>query len=149
MNRLLVLRQEYRSHGRQRVWIGSAIAARAIIPIAPVVWRVGVGRDASIVLPRHSAAGQYLVAITRDQNGNGVAAESLAVRGLCEKRKQAPAQQSKLSFAAVPKQAHDRLIGLRRDVLRGENLEARRDSDAESLGQTLLLCPVLVSTAHD
>ena len=26
----------------------------------------------TIVLPRHSAPGQYLVAITRDQNGNGV-----------------------------------------------------------------------------
>ncbi|KAA6459584.1 hypothetical protein DYQ86_15805 [Acidobacteria bacterium AB60] len=31
-----------------------------------------------IVLPRHSAPGQYLVAITRDQNGNGVIAEGLA-----------------------------------------------------------------------
>jgi hypothetical protein len=29
----------------------------------------------TIVLPRHSAPGQYLVAITRDQNGNGVVAE--------------------------------------------------------------------------
>jgi hypothetical protein len=32
----------------------------------------------TIVLPRHSAPGQYLVAITRDQNGNGVVAEGLA-----------------------------------------------------------------------
>src|SRR5579863_2010866 len=32
----------------------------------------------TIVLPRHSAPGQYLVAITRDQNGNGVIAEGLA-----------------------------------------------------------------------
>lgn len=32
----------------------------------------------TIVLPRHSAPGQYLVAITRDQNGNGLVAEGLA-----------------------------------------------------------------------
>jgi hypothetical protein len=32
----------------------------------------------TIVLPRHSAPGQYLVAITRDQSGNGVVAEGLA-----------------------------------------------------------------------
>jgi hypothetical protein len=32
----------------------------------------------TIVLPRHSAPGQYLVAITRDQNGNGVVAEGPA-----------------------------------------------------------------------
>jgi hypothetical protein len=32
----------------------------------------------TIVLPRHSALGQYLVAITRDQNGNGLVAEGLA-----------------------------------------------------------------------
>jgi hypothetical protein len=32
----------------------------------------------TIVLPRHSAPGQYLVAITRDQNGNGALAEGLA-----------------------------------------------------------------------
>ena len=32
----------------------------------------------TIVLPRHSAPGRYLVAITRDQNGNGVVAEGLA-----------------------------------------------------------------------
>ena len=31
----------------------------------------------TIALPRHSAPGQYLVAITRDQNGNGVVAEGL------------------------------------------------------------------------
>jgi hypothetical protein len=31
-----------------------------------------------IVLPRHSSAGQYLVAITRDRNGNRVVAEGLA-----------------------------------------------------------------------
>ena len=30
------------------------------------------------MLPRHSAPGEYLVAITRDQNGNGVLAEGLA-----------------------------------------------------------------------
>jgi hypothetical protein len=117
MNRLLALREEYRFHGRQRVWIGSVIAACAIIAIALVVWRVGVGRKPSnstaviaqtvnlfdtgvvrgeqpqqlqsvslpaalirltIVLPRHSAPGQYLIAITRDQNGNGVVAEGLA-----------------------------------------------------------------------
>jgi hypothetical protein len=32
----------------------------------------------TIVLPRHSAPGQYLVAITRDRNGNGIVAEGLA-----------------------------------------------------------------------
>ena len=34
--------------------------------------------DLMIVLPRHSAPGQYLVAITRDQRGNGLVAEGLA-----------------------------------------------------------------------
>ena len=32
----------------------------------------------TIVLPRHSPPGQYLVAITRDQSGNGLIAEGLA-----------------------------------------------------------------------
>ena len=32
----------------------------------------------TIVLPRHSAPGLYLVAITRDQNGNGLVAEATA-----------------------------------------------------------------------
>lgn len=32
----------------------------------------------TVVLPRHSAPGQYLIAITRDQNGNGVVAERSA-----------------------------------------------------------------------
>lgn len=32
----------------------------------------------TIILPRHSAPGQYLIAITRDQYGNGVVAEALA-----------------------------------------------------------------------
>lgn len=32
----------------------------------------------TIVLPRHSTPGQYLVAITRDQSGNGLIAEGLA-----------------------------------------------------------------------
>jgi hypothetical protein len=32
----------------------------------------------TIVLPQHSASGQYLVAITRDQSGNGLVAEGLA-----------------------------------------------------------------------
>lgn len=32
----------------------------------------------TIVLPRHSAPGQYLVAVTRDQNGNGLVAEATA-----------------------------------------------------------------------
>ncbi len=116
MNRLLTIRAERRFHDRQRVWIGSAIAACVIIAIGLVVWRVGIGRNASngkvviaqtvnlfdtgvvrgeqpgqlqsvtlpaalikltIVLPRHSTPGRYLVAITRDQNGNGVVAESL------------------------------------------------------------------------
>jgi hypothetical protein len=31
----------------------------------------------TIVLPRHSAPGQYLVAVTRDRNGNGVVVEGL------------------------------------------------------------------------
>ena len=117
MDRLLVLRREYRSRGRQWAWIGTAAAACAIIAIALVVWRVGIGRNASnstaviaqtvnifdtgvvrgeqpqqlqsvslpaaqikltIVLPRHSPSGQYLVAITRDQNGNGIVAEGIA-----------------------------------------------------------------------
>jgi hypothetical protein len=33
----------------------------------------------TIVLPRHSAPGQYLVAITRDRNGNAVVAEGLSL----------------------------------------------------------------------
>jgi hypothetical protein len=32
----------------------------------------------TIVLPRHSSPGQYLVAITRDQSGNGLIAEGLS-----------------------------------------------------------------------
>jgi hypothetical protein len=32
----------------------------------------------TIVLPRHSAPGLYLVAVTRDQNGNGLVAEATA-----------------------------------------------------------------------
>jgi hypothetical protein len=32
----------------------------------------------TVILPRHSSTGQYLIAITRDQNGNGVIAESLS-----------------------------------------------------------------------
>ncbi|HEX4029228.1 MAG TPA: hypothetical protein VHX20_02645 [Terracidiphilus sp.] len=32
----------------------------------------------TIILPQFSLPGQYLVAVTRDQNGNGVAAEGLA-----------------------------------------------------------------------
>jgi hypothetical protein len=117
MNRLIGFREEYRSRGRHWAWIGSGLAACAIIAIALVVWRVGIPRNASnntavtaqtvnlfdtgvvrgeqpqqlqsvslpaalikltIVLPRHSAPGQYLIAITRDQNGNGVVAEGLA-----------------------------------------------------------------------
>jgi len=123
MNRLLALREESRSHGRQWTWIGTAIAAGAVIVIALVVWRVGLGRNPSnstaviaqtvnlfdtgvvrgeqpqqlqsvslpaalikltIVLPRHSTPGQYLVAITRDQNGNGVVAEGLATTSSTE-----------------------------------------------------------------
>lgn len=117
MNRLLAIREQHRSHGAQWIWIGTAVVACVVIAIALVVWRVGIGRNASnsttviaqtvnlfdtgvvrgeqpqqlqsvslpaasikltIVLPRHSAPGQYLVAITRDQNGNGVVAEGLA-----------------------------------------------------------------------
>ena len=117
MSRLLALREESRSRGRQRVWIGTAVAACAVIAIALVAWKIGIGRNASngtaiiaqsvnlddagvvrgeqagqlqsvslpaalikltVVLPRHSAPGQYLIAITRDQNGNGVVAEGLA-----------------------------------------------------------------------
>src|SRR5579863_9216987 len=47
MNRLLGLREEYRSRGRQWAWIGAAVAACAIIAIALVIWRVGIGRTAS------------------------------------------------------------------------------------------------------
>lgn len=117
MSRLFALREESRSRRRQQVWIGTAVAACALIAISLVIWRVGIGRGApngaplvaqtvnlfdtgvvrgdqpqqlqsvslpgafiklTIVLPRHSAPGQYLVAITRDQNGNGVVAEGLA-----------------------------------------------------------------------
>lgn len=117
MNRLLGFREEYRSRSRHWAWIGAAAAACAVVAIALVLWRVGIGSNASnrsaviaqtvnlfdtgvvrgeqpgqlqavslpaalikltIVLPRHSAPGQYLVAITRDQNGNGVVAEGLA-----------------------------------------------------------------------
>lgn len=41
-----------------------------ILPAAPVVL--------TIILPRFSPTGQYLVAVTRDQSGNGVVAEGLA-----------------------------------------------------------------------
>lgn len=41
-----------------------------VLPAAPVVL--------TIILPRFSPAGQYLVAVTRDQNGNGVIAEGFA-----------------------------------------------------------------------
>lgn len=117
MDRLLALRAEDRSRGRYWARIGTAVATCAVIAIALVIWRVGIGRNApnstvviaqtvnlfdtgvvrgeqpgqlqsvtlpaaliklTIVLPRHSAPGQYLVAITRDQNGNGVIAEGLA-----------------------------------------------------------------------
>lgn len=117
MSRLLALREESRSRGRQRIWIGTAVAACAVITIALVSWKIGIGRNVSnstaiiaqsvnlydagvvrgeqagqpqsvslpaalikltVVLPRHSAPGQYLIAITRDQNGNGVVAEGLA-----------------------------------------------------------------------
>lgn len=117
MNQLLAFRDEYPSRSRQWAWIGTAAAACAVIAIALVVFRFGIGRNASnntaviaqtvnlfdagvvrgeqpgklqsvtlpaalikltILLPRHSAPGQYLVAITRDQNGNGVVAEGLA-----------------------------------------------------------------------
>ena len=117
MDRLFALCEELRSRGRQRLWIGTAVATCVIIAIALVVWRAGIRRGASdntaviaqtvnlfdagvvrgeeprqlqsvslpaalikltIVLPRHSAPGQYLVAITLDQNGNGLVAEGLA-----------------------------------------------------------------------
>jgi hypothetical protein len=117
MNRLLALRAEHRSVGRQRVWIGTAVVACAIIATALIIWRIGIGRNPpnstaviaqtvnlfdtgvvrgerprqlqsvslpaaliklNIVLPRHSAPGQYLIAITRDQNGNGLVAEGNA-----------------------------------------------------------------------
>lgn len=123
MNRLLALREESRSHGRQWTWIGTAISAGAVIVIALVFWRVGIGGNPSnstsviaqtvnlfdtgvvrgeqpqqlqsvslpaalikltIVLPRHSTPGQYLVAITRDQSGNGVVAEGLATTSSTE-----------------------------------------------------------------
>lgn len=42
-----------------------------VLPAAPV--------QLTIILPRFSSAGQYLVAVTRDQSGNGVVAEGLAI----------------------------------------------------------------------
>jgi len=33
----------------------------------------------TIILPRFSAPGQYAVAVTRDQNGNGVVAQNIAL----------------------------------------------------------------------
>ena len=117
MNRLLALRQEQRSSGRN-VMIAAAVAACVIIAVAFVVGREVKKRASSasntmalsqtvnlwdaetirglqpgqlqsvtlpaalikltVVLPRHSAPGQYLVAVTRDQNGNGALAEGLA-----------------------------------------------------------------------
>ena len=41
-----------------------------VLPAAPV--------RLTIILPRFSSPGQYLVAVTRDQNGNGVIAEGIA-----------------------------------------------------------------------
>ena len=41
-----------------------------VLPAAPV--------KLTVILPRFSAPGQYLVAVTRDQSGNGVIAEGLA-----------------------------------------------------------------------
>lgn len=43
------------------------------LPAAPV--------RLTIILPRFSSPGQYLVAVTRDQSGNGVVAEGLATAG--------------------------------------------------------------------
>lgn len=116
MNRLLVLRQEHRSHQR-KLWIATAVACCGVLVVALVgrhaiertrvstntvaisqtvdLWDAGTVRgeqpgqlqsvslpaaliNLTIVLPRHSAPGQYLVAITRDRNGNRVVAEGLA-----------------------------------------------------------------------
>jgi len=44
-----------------------------MLPAAPV--------RLTIILPRFSSEGQYLVAVTRDQSGNGVVAEGLATAG--------------------------------------------------------------------
>ncbi|HEY1755661.1 MAG TPA: hypothetical protein VGG72_09720 [Bryobacteraceae bacterium] len=44
-----------------------------VLPAAPV--------RLTIILPRFSSQGQYLVAVTRDQTGNGVVAEGLATAG--------------------------------------------------------------------
>jgi hypothetical protein len=41
-----------------------------VLPAAPV--------QLTIILPRFSSSGQYLVAVTRDQSGNGVVAEGVA-----------------------------------------------------------------------
>jgi hypothetical protein len=41
-----------------------------VLPAAPV--------ELTIILPRFSSVGQYLVAVTRDQSGNGVIAEGIA-----------------------------------------------------------------------
>lgn len=42
----------------------------------------------TIILPRFSVPGQYLVAVTRDQNGNGVIAEGTTVAEASDGRKQ-------------------------------------------------------------
>jgi hypothetical protein len=79
----------YQNHHRQMVATGMAVSKTVdlwntgtyrgeqpsplqsvVLPSAPV--RV------TIVLPRFSSPGQYLVAVTRDQSGNGVVAEGIA-----------------------------------------------------------------------
>ena len=117
MSRLIVLRQEHRSH-RRKILIAATAASFALVAIAILAGRYAIQRTATanssvavsrtvdlwdagtvrgeqpgqlqsvalpaahinltIVLPRHSAPGQYLVAITRDQSGNGLVAEGLA-----------------------------------------------------------------------
>ena len=69
--------------------------------------------------------------------------------GLREKRDKAPPQQGDFAFCSISAQAHDRLSGLRSDVVRLRNLERRRNADAKGLRNPLLLCPVLVSPARD
>ena len=88
----LIAWSQYRFHHRQTV----AIAA----PVSRTVdlWSTGTYRGVqpgqlksvvlpaalvrlTIILPRFSSPGQYLVAVTRDQSGNGVIAEGITTAG--------------------------------------------------------------------
>lgn len=85
----LIARFEYQIHQRQTVAIGAPVSKTVdlwntgtyrgeqpgplqsvVLPAAPV--------RLTIILPRFSSPGQYLVAVTRDQSGNGVVTEGIA-----------------------------------------------------------------------